>query len=95
MSEFNVVIHAEVLRELRQMDARIKRQIKTAIETRLAVAPHRFGKRLSHDLSGFWKLRVGDYRVVFKIDGKEVVIFRIGHRKEVYHAGKNRLPSGG
>ncbi len=42
---------------------------------------------LSHfmkTLKGYWKLRVGDYRVIFKVVGNEVWIFAIINRKDVY-----------
>jgi len=32
----------------------------------------------------YWKLRAGDYRVVFRVDGDEILILGIFHRKEVY-----------
>jgi mRNA interferase RelE/StbE len=43
-------------------------------------------KRLAGELEGLYRLRVGSYRVIFKKDGKELIILivRIGHRKEVY-----------
>lgn len=41
---------------------------------------------LTADLSGFFKLRVGNYRVIYEFDREERVIFidRIRHRREVY-----------
>lgn len=41
---------------------------------------------LTADLSGFFKLRVGDYRVIYEFNWEERLIFidRIGHRREVY-----------
>ncbi len=43
-------------------------------------------KRLKGDLEDLYRLRVGRYRIVFRKDGKELVILivRIGHRKDVY-----------
>ncbi|MBI5344466.1 MAG: type II toxin-antitoxin system RelE/ParE family toxin [Deltaproteobacteria bacterium] len=35
-------------------------------------------------LKGYWKLRVGDYRVVYKISGNEVLVLGIIHRRDVY-----------
>ena len=35
-------------------------------------------------LKGYWKLRVGDYRVVFRVVEKEVWVFGIINRKDVY-----------
>jgi len=43
-----------------------------------------FGKTLR----GYWKLRVGDYRVVFKIVDEEGWILGVIHRKKVYDADK-------
>ncbi len=31
-----------------------------------------------------YRLRVGDYRVLFEIDGKSIVVYRIRHRREAY-----------
>ena len=73
------------------LDARLKARLKHAIETRLVVAPHLYGQPLRKTLRGYWKLRVGDYRVVYKIIGKEVWILGIIHRKRVYEAIKKRF----
>lgn len=61
-----------------------KEQIKKAIETKLTRNPIEFGKPLRYSLKGARRLRVGDYRVIFVIDGASVIITKIGHRKEVY-----------
>ena len=66
------------------LDARNKARIKRAIEERLATAPHQYGDPLRKTLKGFWKLRVGDFRVVYKIVAQEVWILGIIHRRDVY-----------
>ena len=81
---FELLYHPEVQEDIARLDERFKKRIKAAIENRLAVAPHQYGEPLRKTLKGYWKLRVGDYRVVFKIAGSEVWIFGIIHRKEVY-----------
>jgi len=73
------------------LDAKLRIRIKNAIERRLTTAPHLYGEPLRKTLHGYWKLRVGDYRVVFKIVVKEVWILGIIHRKKVYDAIKKRL----
>lgn len=40
-------------------------------------------KRLT-DFTPEYRLRVGSYRVLFEIEGKNVIIYRIRHRREVY-----------
>ena len=41
-------------------------------------------RTLAENTEGYWKLRVVDYRVVFKIKGNEIVILPVPHGKEVY-----------
>ncbi len=81
---FELLYHPEVQEDIARLDGRLKKRIKAAIESRLAVAPHQYGEPLRKTLKGYWKLRVGDYRVVFKVTGNEVLILGIIHRKEVY-----------
>ncbi len=66
------------------LDAKLQVRIKKAIESRLMTAPHLYGEPLRKTLRGYWKLRVGDYRVVFKIVDGEVWVLGIIHRKRVY-----------
>ena len=73
------------------LDAKTRTRIRNAIETRLTTAPHLYGEPLRKTLRGYWKLRVGDYRVVFKIVAEEVWILGIIHRKKVYEAIKRRV----
>ena len=73
------------------LDARLRTRIKNAIESRLTTAPHLYGQPLRKTLRGYWKLRVGDYWVVFKIVAEEVWILGIIHRKRVYEEIKKRV----
>ena len=66
------------------LNKKIRSRIKKAIETRLTTEPHMYGEPLRKTLKGYWKLRVGDYRIVFKIMKNEVRILGIIHRKKVY-----------
>ncbi|MCX5905305.1 MAG: type II toxin-antitoxin system RelE/ParE family toxin [Proteobacteria bacterium] len=82
---FEVSYHPDVrIVDLALIDAKMQKRIKTAIETRLMTAPHQYGAPLRKTLKGYWKLRVGDYRIVFKIMGHEIYILGIIHRKKAY-----------
>ena len=76
--------------DLPKIDAKNKGMIKRAIEDRLATQPETYGKPLRKTLKGYWKLRVGDYRIVFKVSGNNIFIFGIIHRKKVYKLIKKR-----
>jgi len=47
-------------------------------------------KRLSRTKDDYYRLRIGDYRVIFKKEKKQliIIIVRIGHRKEIYFSLK-------
>jgi mRNA interferase RelE/StbE len=61
------------------------RRIRRAIETRLTTHPFELGKPLRYSLRGARRLRVGDYRVIYRIELPDVVlVVKIGHRREVY-----------
>ncbi|MEE6031497.1 MULTISPECIES: type II toxin-antitoxin system RelE/ParE family toxin [Avibacterium] len=49
--------------------------------------PRDKGKGLVGDLSGMWRYRVGDYRIICHIDNGELLItaLEIGHRREIYN----------
>ncbi len=82
---FDLIYHPEVKqRDIPKLNGDIRLRIKRAIETHLLVSPQEYGEPLRKTLKGYWKLRVGDYRVVFKVDASEILILGICHRKDVY-----------
>lgn len=82
---FEIIYHPDVSsKDLPRISHEIKHRIQKAIETKLVMAPQEFGEPLRRSLKGYWKLRVGDYRVIYKVTASTVTIFRIGHRKEIY-----------
>jgi mRNA interferase RelE/StbE len=68
----------------RQVASRIVRRAQWLAENIEAIKP----LPLTGELSGLYKLRVGDYRVVYEILSAEhtIVIHAIGHRREIYRS---------
>jgi len=71
---------------LKKIPKNIRDRIKIAIETRLTVAPNDFGKPLTKEWKDHRRLRVGDYRVIYKVFDHRVIVLivDIDHRKDVY-----------
>lgn len=61
---------------------RILRKIRWLSDNFDVVTP----QALSTELSGFFKLRVGDYRVIysFDIEAQRIIIHKLGHRRDIY-----------
>ncbi len=84
---FEIVYHPDIkAKDLPRISTDIRLRIKRAVENKLAFAPEEFGEPLRRTLKGYWKLRVGDYRVIYKVSGKVVIILRMGHRREIYES---------
>jgi mRNA interferase RelE/StbE len=76
-------------RELNKLDAQHARRILKFLHERVAklddarsIGEALHGSRLGE----FWKYRVGDYRLICKIEDDRliVLVLRIGHRREIY-----------
>ena len=86
---YNVELSAEVDRELGKLDAQQAKRILKFLHGRVAKLddPRSIGEALhGSQLGEFWKYRVGDYRLICKIEDNRLVGLglRVGHRKEIY-----------
>lgn len=92
MNEFSIYYHPVVVeKEIPRLERSLGIRIKKAIELKLASQPTAHSKPLQGSLKGLRSLRVGDWRVIFEIMGKEIWILTIGHRREVYEQRIGRL----
>ena len=73
------------IREFRDLDRQLQRRITEKV-TALCEDPFPPGSKKLKAQRDHFRIRVSDYRVIYRIDGKRVVIVivRIGHRREVY-----------
>jgi mRNA interferase RelE/StbE len=75
-------------RELRKLGVEAERRVLAYLRTRVAgnSDPRRLGQPLTGDRQGFWRYRVGDYRIVAAIEDDRfvVLVVTVGHRREVY-----------
>ncbi|MDR2014355.1 MAG: type II toxin-antitoxin system RelE/ParE family toxin [Azoarcus sp.] len=86
---WKVELSSLALKNLDQLDPQIARRILSFLRERLILQddPRSIGESLKGSRFGeFWKYRVGDYRVIAKIeDGAlRILVVRIGNRREVY-----------
>ena len=86
---YTVLIDELVFKEdFRKIDKPDQQKIIKAIRKKLTRDPEGFGAPLRGDLKGLWKLKVGQYRVVYEIKKQEIVVYvvKVGFRKdeEVY-----------
>ena len=89
---FTILYHESVVNEdVPKLSSIDKKRIKKGIEEKLSTHPDVFGKPLRRSLKGYRKLRIGDYRIVFRIENTTVIIFCIAHRSIVYKKSFGRI----
>lgn len=82
---WQVHIHPLVWEEdFPRFDPQARQQITRAIRNKLTIDPAAFGKPLGGPLKGYWRLRVGDYRVIYRIEHQRVtvLVIKVGIRRD-------------
>ncbi|PZO72441.1 MAG: type II toxin-antitoxin system mRNA interferase toxin, RelE/StbE family [Sphingomonas taxi] len=78
----------EAAKELRKLDRQAAARIVRTLEERIAPLddPRQIGSALVGEHAGYWRWRIGDYRVVARIEDERitVLVVRVAHRREVY-----------
>jgi mRNA interferase RelE/StbE len=93
---YSVVLDRRIFeQDFRSIDRTQPQRLLRTIRKKLTTHPAEYGKPLSADLKGFWKPKVGEFRVVYQIiESKiEVYVVSVGYRRneEVYLAAAKRL----
>ena len=82
---YAVVLKPAVVRELRKLPGDARRRVAARVDA-LAGDPRPPGVEALRGASDLYRVRVGDYRIVYQVEHKALVVLvvRIGHRREVY-----------
>jgi addiction module RelE/StbE family toxin len=80
---YNITYKKSVAKDLAGLGKAEARRILDKIEKDLSARADAYPV-LTGQFAGLRKLRVGDYRVIFAVFEKDVLILRIGHRRDVY-----------
>jgi mRNA interferase RelE/StbE len=85
MSNYNLSFKSSAAKEFRKLSPQVKQRITDAIE-RLIVNPRDSGVVKLKGDDNLYRLRVGDYRIVYEIDDliNKITVTRIRHRRDVY-----------
>lgn len=80
---YKIEYKSSVAHDLKQLNKKVAGKILSQAEEIMYRDPHT-GQRLHGEFSGLYKLRVGDYRVIYSIFKDTVLVLRIGHLGKVY-----------
>jgi len=74
-------------KQFKKLDKPIRQQIAQALEAiRTSGDPRSVGKAMTENWSGYWRYRIGDYRVIVEFEDEVLIIvaIKVGHRRDVY-----------
>ncbi len=85
MSEYAVSFARSARKELQALDRVVTRRVFAAIE-RLTHEPRPAGCRKLQGARNLWRVRIGDYRVIYSVDDRQrlVDVSAVRHRSDVY-----------
>ncbi len=84
---YRIEVAPAAQRQLCKLDPQGRRRIQAVIEL-LAEEPRPPAARMLVNSGGAWRVRVGEYRVVYDIDGGRllILVLAVGHRREIYRS---------
>ena len=86
--KYKVVFSEKARKDLKKLDKHIAALILGWLEKNIegSTNPRIHGKGLVGNMSGQWRYRIGDYRVICEIQDDEVIVLvlEVGHRREIY-----------
>jgi len=85
--KYQLVYTNRAVKDIEKLDVKTRSRIGDALlkhKDRLIAQ----STRLTDPRIGTYRYRVGDYRVVFDVEGSEIVVLRVGHRREIYKRNK-------
>lgn len=80
---FRLIFTRRATRDLEGLDPEVRRRIRTTME-RYREEPLRYARPMVNSELGDYRFRIGGYRVIFDLMDDEIVVLRVGHRREIY-----------
>jgi mRNA interferase RelE/StbE len=83
---FNILFTEQSRKEFATLSRAEQKRIVVYLEERVQHHPFLHGKALTGNKKGFWRYRVGDYRMICQISNSHctVLVLSIGHRNTIY-----------
>ena len=81
--KYNLVYTGRAIKDIQRLEGTTRKRIgKTLL--RYSEDPLKYAEKLSDPKLGSYRFRIGDYRIIFDLEGTDIVVLRTGHRKDIY-----------
>lgn len=80
---YRLLYTRRAVKDIEKLDWSVKQRIGRTL-LRYESDPIKYAEPLTDAALGSYRFRIGDYRVVFDLEGSDIVVLRVGHRRELY-----------
>lgn len=80
---YKIILTRRALKDWETLDGETQKRIAKKLKE-YSEDPFKYARKLVHPKIGTYRFRIGDYRVIFDVDGDNIVVLRIGHRRDIY-----------
>lgn len=81
--KYKIVFTARATKDISKLEPEAKERIGEALR-RYSKDPLNYARKMVDPSLGSYRFRVGDYRVIFDLEGDKLIVLRVGQRKEIY-----------
>ena len=84
--KFGIEFLDSAKKDFKNLQKNCQQKINLILRQKLTLYPEKFGKPLQYSFKGHRRLRIEDYRIIYKIDERKSIVYivKMAHRKNVY-----------
>lgn len=85
MRSFKLVYKAAAAKDIKKLPPQVRKRLKLKLEWFASQSdPISFAQPLTKPVDAQYRFRVGNYRILFDVDNKNIVILHVQHRRDIY-----------
>ncbi len=79
----SLVYTHRAIKDIEKLEPDVKKRIGKTLR-RYESDPLSYAEKLSDPKLGTYRFRIGDYRVIFDLEGDDILVLRVGHRRDIF-----------
>ena len=80
-----LVFTRSAFRQFQKLERSVQKRIDGKLRFYISQQnPLKFAESLQDSKFGNFRFRIGDYRIIFDVEGNKIIILKVGHRKDIY-----------
>jgi len=83
IEKYSIRYHKDIPNDLKKIEGEVKKRIQASLLSKIQMNPLLLGDPLRSTLAGYRRLRVGDYRIIYQIDGDIIFVLIIVHKRNL------------